>query len=289
MGQLPRLDHVVFADTHGEMPETYAYLDYVRGVLEDAEIPLHVVSAGSLEHALTHIDGRGGNSTPPMHVLNDDGSKGRIQRYGCSHTYKREQIMRKIKHLCGGRGAWKTANVEQWIGFSLDEIGRMKSFPECRCGHSVRAHSGGRCATCDKETRRVRCEQFDPWVTNVWPLVDMRMRRGETIAWFARNGHPTPPRSACFFCPNQGNERWGNLRRHHPDLFERAVAIDVKARRGFEARGIVRGSMFLHGSLVPLTEADLRTSRELAADAGQGSLFDEDALAMDCSAGVCFT
>lgn len=28
-GDLPKLDHIVFADTQGELPETYEYIDYL--------------------------------------------------------------------------------------------------------------------------------------------------------------------------------------------------------------------------------------------------------------------
>lgn len=58
---------------------------------------------------------------------------------------------------------------------------------------------------------------------------------------------------------------------------------------GFNGRGKLRGQLYLHASRVPLREADLRTARELTAAAGQGALFDEDALGSDCDAGTCFT
>jgi hypothetical protein len=51
-GDLPRLDAVVFADTQGEMPGTYAYLWWLAGELNTAGIPLHIASAGNLEAAL---------------------------------------------------------------------------------------------------------------------------------------------------------------------------------------------------------------------------------------------
>lgn len=286
-GELPRLDHIVFADTQGEMPETYKYLDYLRGVLEPAGIPLHVVTAGSLYDDLLTTTPTSSNPTPPAHVLNPDGSKGRIGQYRCSYDYKRRVIARKVRQLCGGRGAWKSATVQQWIGFSLDETGRMKDADGCRCDHPSRHHVPGGCSRC------TRCTGYDPWQVNRWPLIELRMRREDTIRWFARNGHPTPPRSACYFCPNSGNDRWSALRSEHPDLFERAVVLDETIRNGggFNARGNVAfaGQMFLHGSLVALRDADLRTAREVARDAGQGELFDVDALAMDCKAGVCFT
>ena len=289
-GDLPRLDAVVFADTQGELPETYEYLEYLRGRLEAAEIPLIVASAGSLYDDLLKTEPTSSNPTPPVHVLNPDGSKGRIGQYRCSYDYKRRVVTREVKRLCGGRGAWKRASVEQWIGFSLEEVGRMRQTDECRCGHKSKAHTAAEgCGKC----RHGKCARYDAWETNVWPLVDLRMRRHDTIRWFAEHGHPTPPRSACWFCPNSGNDRWQALRSEHPELFERAVHLDrtIRDDAGFNARGSVPfvGQMFLHGSLVPLDEADLRTKEQVLRDAGQHPLWDEDELAMNCEAGVCFT
>lgn len=286
-GDLPKLDHIVFADTQGELPETYEYIDYLRGVVEAADIPLHVVTAGSLEAALLLDHPINHNPTPPAHVLNPDGSKGRIGAYRCSYDYKRRIIEQKVKALCGGRGAWKRATVEQWIGFSLDETQRMRDADGCRCGHPARKHERRH------DCSRCKCETYDRWQVNRWPLIELQMRRDDTIRWFADNGHPTPPRSACWFCPNSGQDRWSALAIEHPDLFERACVLDETIREGggFNARGNVpfAGRLFLHKSLIPLRDADLRTATEMIRDSGQGGLFDEDVLAADCTAGACFT
>ena len=294
-GDLPKLDHVVFADTQGELPATYEYLNYLRSVVEAAGIPLHVVTAGSLEEALLSKTPTSNNPTPPVHVLNPDGSKGRIGQYRCSYDYKRRIIERKVKQLCGGRGAWKRSTVEQWIGFSLDEMKRMKQADGCRCGHKrvtkkagqfELVHTSSGCTRCD-------CPAFDPWQINRWPLIELRMKREDTIKWFGDNGHPTPPRSACWFCPNSGNDRWRFLKSEHPDLFDRAAVMDETIRNGggFNARGNVAfaGTMFLHGSLTALRGADLRSDQERRQDNGEFPLFDADALAADCEAGTCFT
>lgn len=217
-----------------------------------------------------------------MHVLNPDGTKGRIGQYRCSYNYKRRIIERKVKQLCGGPGAWKRSTVEQWIGFSVDEVGRMRDSDGCRCGVKRNKHANGGA-----------CGKYDPWQTNRWPLVEMRMQRDDTIRWFAANGHPTPPRSACWFCPNSSNDRWSTLRDEKPDLFAKAVHLDVTIRNGggFNARGNTpfAGTMFLHSSLTALSDADLRTARQVASDAGQGELFDVDTFDMECRSGVCFT
>lgn len=298
-GQLPKLDAVIFADTHGELPETYEYAEYVKGKLEGAEIPFIRVSAGSLEDALRSEKPTSHNPTPPAHVLNPDGTKGRIGGYRCSYDYKRRVVTREVKRLCGGRGAWKRSTVEQWLGFSVDEVGRCKDATECRCGHNrlrpPKEKGGpprGHRPACDA----CGCQEFDPWQINVWPLIKgfgLEYRRADTIRWFSDNGHPTPGRSACWFCPNSRNGRWQQLKAEHPDLFERACTLDETIRNGggFNARGNVpfAGTMFLHDSRIPLRDADLRTAHQLAVEGGQGELFDDAALANDCESGVCFT
>lgn len=302
MGQLPKLDHVIFADTQGELPETYIFAEYVERVLAEAGIPFHRVSAGSLEETLLSPVITQHNPTPPAHVLNPPGAKaekGRINGYRCSYDFKRRVIERKVKQLCGGRGAWKRANVEQWLGFSVDEVGRCKPAAECRCGHKrtrpvdkitgePRGHVPA-CTNCD-------CEKFDPWQVNVWPLIKdfgLQFRREDTIRWFGENGHPTPPRSACWFCPNARNPRWAALKVDHPDLWERACQLDEHIRNdgAFNARGNVpfAGQLFLHDSLIPLRNADLRSAYEREVGGGQMPLLDEAVLANECDAGVCFT
>lgn len=287
VGQLPKLDHIVFADTQGERPETYSYLAWLTPVLAEAGMAVTVVTAGSLEGALLTTVPTSSNPTPPAHVLNPDGTKGRVGQYRCSYDFKRRLIERSTKHACGGRGAWKQANVEQWIGFSADELGRCKQSDECRCGHRSKAH--GEDMACSKCV----CHRFDRWQTIRWPLIELQMRRSDTIAWFGANGFPTPPRSACWFCPNSGNDRWQSLRADHPDLFERACVLDetIRGGGGFNARGNqpFAGQLFLHGSLADLRDADLRTKAQVIRDTGQGELWDETELGHDCEAGVCFT
>lgn len=296
-GDLPKLDHVIFADTQGELPETYAYNDYVSGKLAAAGIPWHVVSAGDLEGALKSTARVGSNPTPPAHVLNPDGSKGKITGYRCSYEYKRRVVTALTKRLIGKPGDWKRQPqpITQWIGFSADEVGRCKPDQTCRCGHNRTRpnYKDGRRRGHVPECTDCGCAGFAPWRVNAYPLIELGYRRHDTIAWFARNGHPTPPRSACWFCPNARNPRWSALKRDHPDLWERACDLDETIRNGggFTGGGgsEFAGKMFLHDSRIPLRHADLRTFAEQMVEAGQGELFDSAVLAGDCESGVCFT
>jgi hypothetical protein len=293
-GELPRLDAVIFADTQGELPETYLYVDYIETQLDKDNIPLVRVTAGSLEQTLLLTERTGRNPTPPSHVINPDGSKGRVSAYKCSWDFKRALITRETKRLCGSRGEWKRSTVEQWIGMSVDELSRCKPDPECRCGHNRTRpdYKDGRQRGHVPSCTDCACEKFDPWRINRWPLVESGMRRSDTIRWFEQNGHPTPPRSACWFCPNQGNARWRTLKETHPDLWERACQLDEHIRDGgaFTQRGNqpFMGKMFLHGSTIPLRSADLRLATEVIEANGQEALFDAES-GMACAAGVCFT
>lgn len=286
-GELPRLDAVIFADTHGELPETYEYAEYVKGYLDKADIPFIVTTAGSLEEALLSEEPTSANPTPPTMVRSPDGTVGRVGKYTCSWDFKRRWITRETKRLVGPPGVWKRATVEQWVGMSADEVQRCKPDPECRCGHTIAHHrfTGRRCSECD-------CESFDAWRRNRWPLVELGMRREDTIAWFTGHGHPIPPRSACFFCPNSSNERWTEIKTKHPDLWERACVLDEHIRRGgaFNRRGKqpLRGELFLHRSATPLRSADLRSEREILKDAGIQTLWDDDAM-WACAGSTCMT
>ena len=86
---------------------------------------------------------------------------------------------------------------------------------------------------------------------------------------------------------------WERQHFAHPDLWDRACQLDEHIRDGgaFNARGgaAFAGQMFLHSARIPLREADLRSDAERQIDAGQGTFFDEAALAVDCIGGACFT
>jgi hypothetical protein len=279
-GDLPRLSAVVMADTQGELPETYEYVEYVKPILARARIPFIMVTAGSLEDALLSPVATSANATPPAHVINPDGSNGRINEYKCSYDFKRRLVTRAAKKLMGKRGAWKRETVEQWMGFSSDEVHRCKQPTECRCGHPLVKHLGRSCEKC-------ACTRFDRWQRNVFPLVGMRFTRQRTIRWFAEHDYPAPPRSACWFCPNSSNARWRVLKADHPDLFDRACRIDETIRDGggFNKRGKepFKGQLYLHRSRVALRTADLRDKeRVLAEDHGIEQLF-------DCTADGCGT
>jgi len=115
--------------------------------------------------------------------------------------------------------------VERWIGISTDEIIRAKP-------------------------------SFEAWQMKPFPLIEMRMRQANCLAWLSRHGYPLPPKSACIGCPFHNDARWRHMRDHDPEAWSDAVNVDRAIRTG--VRGI-RGDVFLHRGAVPLEEADLST------------------------------
>ena len=303
LGLLPRLDAAIFADTQHEMPETYEYLDRVlRPAGEQAGIPLLTVSAGDLLETVIERTGQGSQPMLPVKTRGpvDYDTVGRIGAYTCSFNFKREQVTRAVKKLVGGRGQWKRPGaVEQWIGFSVDEASRMRPAEQCWCGHNRTKRTTRAERAADTELgavqlihvagrgcERCACDAFAPWQVNVWPLIDLRMRRGDTLRWITDAGFPAPPRSACYFCPNRGNGHWRDLRANYPEQWANAVRLDEHVRHGMNG---LKGDAYLHATGVPLALADVRPKYEQLADAtGQEPLF-TDEVDTDCDAGTCFT
>lgn len=127
----------------------------------------------------------------------------------CSGNYKRNVVIGEVSRMRAPGEA-----VEMVFGISVDEHHRM---------------------------RRARAS----YVTNVYPLVDLRMTRWDCHRWHAVHRLPQPPRSSCVFCPYRTNREWRHLRDTDPAGW--AIAIEADAR----ADG------FVHRSEVPLAEADI--------------------------------
>ena len=245
IGELPKLDAAVFADTQWEPRRVYEHLAYLEQVAGNYGIPIHRVSAGNLR--VDAINSRmrkddyekieGGRwASLPLFTKNADGTTGKIKRQ-CTKEYKIEPIRREVARLLRTHGLPKTPGiVEQWIGISRDEMGRMRQ----------------------SDVRYIR---------NHYPLVMVKpLSRAECIQWLERNDFQIPDKSACMGCPFKSNNEWRKLR-EVPDEWLDTVDFDKSIR----STGGLRGETFLHRSCVPLNEVDLSTVEER----GQRNWLDE--------------
>lgn len=237
-GEIPKADHVIFADTGWEPKRVYAHLEWLKTLMEKNNMPFHMVSKGNIRDDYL-ADGKR-YASMPLHLTDPDGKKGMIRRQ-CTSEYKLMPLMKKQRELAGLKSGQrcKEHRITTVIGISYDESQRMRD-PEF------------------------------PWIRNDYPLVDGKITRKDCIEWCEKNGYPRPPRSACIGCPFKNQEEWRHLRENQEE-WDDAVAFDNDLRNIPHVAGRLRSAAYLHSSRVPLSEADLRTDKEK----GILSLFDE--------------
>lgn len=224
-GEVEPFDCAIFADTQNESAKTYEYLDYLRGIGGD-RIPIHVVTRGNLmADYLAQMEAEVGDqhfAAMPLYLRGDDGSAGMLRRQ-CTHVYKVLPIEAKLRELCGReKGARAGRRVIHARGISLDEAHRGKP-------------------------------STVGWIDVVYPLVDLRLTRGDCVLWFERHGYEKPPKSACKQCMYRNNRGWREMRDTEPGEWAEVVGFDAAVRR---VPGI-RGETFVHAARVPLPMVDL--------------------------------
>ena len=236
----PMPDGAIFADTGAEPTPVYKHLRWLMSP-NVLPFPVHVVSAGNLTEEMRAAarGDAGGYGRAPFFVANPDGTQGMVRRQ-CTADYKIDPIRAKMRQLIGLRPRQrgpKHVAVRQWIGISLDEVHRVKPATES-------------------------------YIENRWPLIELGMRRWDCERWLERQGYPIPPRSACVYCPYRSDREWRWVKDNDPEGWATAVEIDRIMRRG-PGRQQLGGDWFVHRSMKPLDEADLRNDDER----GQPDLF----------------
>lgn len=242
---VPRPDVAIFADTQGEIAKTYTWLDKLKSWAERAGIKVVFTTKGSLENDVLVGVGKSHASIPAF-IKNEDGSKG-IQRRLCTWDYKLMALEAEVRRQLGlkkGQRAKGVYKCRALIGISYDEIVRMKPS---------------------------RLE----WIDNAYPLVDAKLTRTDCQKFLMDEMGEVPPRSSCYFCPHHSDEYWKWIRDEHPGDFHKAIEFDAKLRHSQPG---LRGEAFLHGSMVPLSEAKFRDRKP--------SKVNPDGLAQECE-GMC--
>jgi hypothetical protein len=226
LGDVP--DCAIFADTGAEPKPTYEYLNWLTspGILS---FPVYIVSNGNIRtNMLNGLNSTGQRfASIPFYTLHK--GKAGMGRRQCTKEYKLQPIQRKARELIGGKA--KPNSIEMWIGISTDEIIRMKP-------------------------SRVK------YIVNRWPLIEKRMSRQDCLSWLERNGYPLPPKSACTFCPFRNDVGWINMKEKDPESFADAVMVDNAIRQNGTTERM-KADLYIHRSLKPLDQVDLRSNSEI--------------------------
>jgi len=221
-GELPKPDVGIFADTGYESKSCYLYLDFLKKVLP---FPIHVVKFGNIKDDMLKARGTTNFVVAPFYTQETiTGKKGMILRQ-CTNQYKIQPIKKKIRELCNvgfNKRFPKDKYVEQWIGISKDEIGRMKP-------------------------------ARDPYILNRHPLIEMNMSRQDCVNWLNKNKFPLPEKSACICCPFHDDKYWDFMKNERPSEFADAVAFDKEIRTISRKKNIKN---YTHRSCKPLDEVE---------------------------------
>jgi len=258
LGVLPKVDAAIHADTTHERAETYDFarrwtpwleergIEVVTVKAEDGSqdriwddsgqtmIPLYTVKEPVLTNGYWDID----SEDESVWVAYDNlimvagGDAGQLRR-SCTGRWKIQPIKRWLQANRKGQ------QVEQWIGITLDEVGRMKS----------------------SDVKYVKLEY--PFIEHL----DRPWTRGMVIKWLIENDLEVPVKSSCIFCPYHDRATWREIKMSSNDDWQKSLEVDVAIR---DKRPGYR--CYLTAKRIPLAEVDFRNEE----DHGQLSLWGEE-------------
>lgn len=246
-GRLPRPDYICIVDTERERQTTWDYLDNViRPALAKIGMEVHRIQKSEWgskpEHGLDWLS-HNRNTVLLPGFTDQTGEVGKLSGF-CSNTWKVETRQRYCRNVLG----IPTKYQRSWIGYSLDEKRR-----------AVRMMGG---------------EEYKAGLI-YFPLIQtVPLRRKDSIRLVESMGWPTPPRSACYNCPNQLDDEWLDLKLNSPEEFRLACDLEKEVQK-------VDPFCWFHKSCIPLGEVDFT--------APANAIPEDDLFNRACSSGGCFT
>lgn len=221
-------DLILFADTGGELPETYEWVNTFSDWLESQGFPgvewVKYSQAGTSRQKFTY-------STLEEECLVK--SLLPAKAYGssnCSMKWKIQPVQKRTKLYC------KDKNI--------------KSMPRQLVG----IHTGEMSRLLDK-TGKMRDLVWEG-IRQEYPLVEWGLNQENCNALIKSVGLPVPSKSSCFFCPNRKISEIIELKEKHPDLYQRAIYIEQNAEL-YSLKGLGRTKYAWSeiGQLTPLQKA----------------------------------
>lgn len=208
-----RPNAILFADTGGEKPATYEYVATFRDWLAKHDLKLTVIAYSSKMQSPLGVDFACGSAHASLEdeCHNNGTLPSKAFGFGgCSQKWKRYPMDKFVQQFKPAIHAWERGQKVQ------------------RC---IGIHAG--------ETRRGKIPD-DAKFTYRFPLKEWGWGQQHCEDAIAKAGLPIPPKSACFFCPSMKKSEVLHLAKHHPDLFQRAVAMEQNARE-CEGLEVVKG------------------------------------------------
>jgi len=227
-----RPDAILFADTGGEKPATYAHINAMQKWLGKNDFPLITI--------VKKVDLNGDVLTLEENCLRKKMLPS--VAYGfktCSQKYKAQPQEKWSNNWKPAKDFWKEGKrITKVIGFDADEPQRA-----------------------DKD---YSCMKYAYW----YPLLAWNWGRDECVQVIERAGLPQPGKSSCFYCPNARPSEIRELNALHPDLMARALAMEANAELT-TLKGLGRGH-YAWKAVIATDEMFSYPSQEMPCDCYDG-------------------
>ena len=189
------IDLILFADTGGERPETYAHIENFSNWLINKGLPsITVVKRVRKDGSYESLEEESLRSKTLPSIA-----------YGykkCSQKHKIAPQDKYCNHWQPAIDWWKTGQkCVKYIGYDAGETRRA-----------------------DNAAKR-----DDPKYEYEYPLIEWQWEREDCLEIIAKHGITNVGKSACFFCPSSRPKEIVDLYEKHPDLLERALTIEKNA------------------------------------------------------------
>ena len=217
-----RPDRILFSDTGGEKPETYAFMIRFSRWLELKGLP-----PIEILHYNSHKDDNLEQECLRLGVLPSIVYGWRT----CSQKWKIDPQERFLRKWRAAFDAWAAGDkVVKALGFDFGEVYRAD-----------KAHHD---------------DKYNPR----FPLIEWQWGRKQCLQAIERAGFCSPPpKSACFFCPSTKKREVIALSKSNPDLFDRAVAMERRAKTSGKNKKIVHlGRHWSWNEIVRLDRTQLK-------------------------------
>ncbi len=187
-------DEIVFSDTGSEQPETYAYIKYLDTVLPS-------VSRNKIR--IVH------------------------SRYGVIYDYYYNKKIQPIPARRDCTGKFKVEPMKQVLTkvYGINPMGFKREIIEVKDGVRIYDH---------KIEMSIGINYSEPdrmngggvwYMKNRYPLVEKKVEKKDEKGILEALGYIVPVKSGCFFCPYGTQPYWKGLKRDHPELYEKAKAM----------------------------------------------------------------
>lgn len=249
-GKIPDVDAALFANV-GDDAEHPATLSFVR------EIAIPWAAERGLPVHELHPQRHGANTTLWQEITKEGSRRDLIPVFGeagnpmgraCTADFKIKTLHRWLR----ANGATKNNPAFVQLGISTDEIERA---------------GRGKDATVERRQ---------------YPLLDLGLNRTDCMEVIRSAGLPVPPKSSCFFCPFHSELTWAELRRDHPDLFDKAQHLEDFVQKRKAESGMRQVFLTRRGALN-------RTRLSDTVHAAGETLFGSQVGVDGCDSGYCWT